>query len=252
MPQSELVICENSKELAETAAERICHSAVASIASRGQFTLCLTGGKTPRGVYEVLSRQQGAAAVDWSKTFLFFGDERFVPPDDDRSNYKMARQSLFDNAPIAPDHVFPVPTQASSPQEAAQQYAHTLQTFFAGAAWPEFDLVLLGLGEDGHVASLFPGAATLRISDRWATWSPPGTLPPHVDRVTLTFPALNAAREVMFLISGEKKAPAFADVYQDRPPVEVRPAAGIQPANGPVVWIVDRAAAELLKFKAAL
>ena len=158
----------------------------------------------------------GPAAVDWSKTFLFFGDERFVPPDDDRSNYKMVRQSLLQNASIAADHVFAIPTNWSSPQQAAEEYARTLKTFFGGVGWPEFDLVLLGLGDDGHTASLFPGAAALRVTDRWVTSSPPGVLPPPVDRVTLTFPVFNAARQVMFLVSDENKAQAVADIYQGR------------------------------------
>ena len=108
----------------------------------------------------------------------------------------------------------------ASPQQAAEEYARTLKTFFGGVAWPEFDLVLLGLGDDGHTASLFPGAAALRVTDRWVTFSPPGVLPPPVDRVTLTFPVFNAARQVMFLVSGANKAQAFADVYQGRASVE--------------------------------
>ncbi len=135
--------------------------------------------------------------------------------------------------------------------DAAQAYARTLQTFFlgVGVAQPEFDLVLLGLGEDGHTASLFPGAAALWVTDRWATFTPPGLLPPFVDRVTLTFPVFNAARQVMFLVSGENKAQAFADVYQGRTSVSLRPAAGIRPASGCTVWLVDRAAAGELAGK---
>ena len=150
-----------------------------------------------------------------------------MPPDDDRSNYKMVRESLLQNAPIAADHVFAIPTHLPSPQQAAEEYARTLKTFFgAGVAWPEFDLVLLGLGDDGHTASLFPGAAALRVTDRWATFSPPGILPPPVDRVTLTFPVFNAARQVMFLVSGADKAEAFADVYQGRASVDAAACGG--------------------------
>ncbi len=243
MAQPELMICDDSEELATAAAERISRAAAEGIAARGRFTLCLTGGSTPRRTYTILARQQGPASVDWSKTFLFFGDERFVPPDDDRSNYKMVRQSLLQNAPVAADHVFAVPTQLSSPQKAAEEYARTLKAFFGGGAWPEFDLVLLGLGDDGHTASLFPGAAALRVTDRWATFSPPGVLPPPVDRVTLTFPVFNAARQVMFLVSGANKTEALAEVYQGRASVKQRPAAGIRPAKGHTVWLVDRAAA---------
>jgi 6-phosphogluconolactonase len=248
MPQPELLIYEDSEELAVAAAERICRAGKASVAAWGRFTLCLTGGSTPRRAYGILARQGCPAAVDWPRTFLFFGDERFVPLDDDRSNYRMVHESLLQNAPIAADHVFAMPTHLASPHDAAQQYARTLKTFFsAGVAWPEFDLVLLGLGDDGHTASLFPGAAALRVVDRWVTSSPPGVLPPPVDRVTLTFPVFNAARQIMFLVSGANKAEAFADVYQGRVSVEARPAAGIRPATGQTLWLVDRAAAGALK-----
>ncbi len=247
MPRTELVICESPEKLAAGAAERISRAAAESIAARGQFTLCLTGGSTPRKAYTVLARQQGSAAVDWSRTFLFFGDERFVPPNDQRSNYNMARESLLQNARIPADHVFAIPTQVPSPQQAAEEYANTLKTFFGDVAWPEFDLVLLGLGDDGHTASLFPGAAALRVADRWATSSPPGVLPPPVDRVTLTFPWFNAARQVMFLVSGAKKAAALVDVYEGRVSVEQRPAVGIRPAHGRLVWLVDHAASGSLK-----
>ena len=250
MVHPELVIYQDSEQLAAAAAERISRAAAERIAARGRFTLCLTGGSTPRRTYTLLARQQGAAAIDWSRTFLFFGDERFVPPDDDRSNYNMVRQSLLQNAAIAADHVFAIPTHLSNPQQAADEYAGTLKTFFGdSSAWPEFDLVLLGLGDDGHTASLFPGAAALRVTDRWVASSPPSVLPPPVDRVTLTFPVFNAARQVIFLVSGANKAEAFADVYHGRASVEVRPAAGIRPASGHTVWLVDRAAAGSLSGK---
>ena len=247
MVQPEFMIYDNAEELAKAAAEWIFRTAAESIAVRGRFTLCLTGGSTPRRAYELLARQQGFsdARLDsthatphagreqhdpWSRTYLFFGDERFVPPDDDCSNYKMVRESLLQSAPVASDHVFAIPTHLATPQHAAEEYARTLKTFFGGGiAWPEFDLVLLGLGEDGHTASLFPGAAALRVADRWATSSPPGDLPPPVDRVTLTFPVFNAARQVIFLVSGANKAEAFADVYQGRVSVEAAAGRGDSP-----------------------
>jgi 6-phosphogluconolactonase len=264
MALAELLIYEDSEELAAAATERICRVAAESIAARGRFTLCLTGGSTPRKTYTILARQKCPACIHhaprdvmphaereeydfWPRTFLFFGDERFVPPDDDRSNYKMARDSLLQNAPIAADHVFAMPTHFASPQYAAEDYARTLKAFFGDVAWPEFDLALMGLGDDGHTASLFPGAAALHVADRWVTVSPPGVLPPPVDRLTLTFPVFNAARQIMFLVSGANKAKALADVYQGRVPVEVRPAVGIRPASGQIAWLVDRAAAGELK-----
>ena len=273
MARPELTIYHDAEELAAAAAEQISRFAAESIAARGRFTLCLTGGHTPRRTYELLARERGAfdrrpfletavheeggeilpdtvplaEPVDiWPHTFLFFGDERFVPADDTRSNYNMVRQSLLRNAPLAADHVFPMPTDLAGAEYAAAAYARTLKTFFGDVAWPEFDLVLLGLGDDGHVAWLFPGAPSLAEHDRWVTSSPSGTLPPAVDRVTLTFPALNAARRVMFLVSGANKAPAVADVLQGRASVQQRPAAGIRPTSGHVVWLIDRTAATAL------
>jgi 6-phosphogluconolactonase len=246
MPHSELIVYEDPEKLAAAAAERIFSVAVESIAARGRFSLCLTGGSTPRRTYELLARTRHAERNEydlWPHTYLFFGDERFVPPDDNRSNYQMVRQSLLQNAPVPEDHVFAVPTH-SSPQQAAEEYAGTLKGFFGdGIAWPEFDLVLLGLGDDGHTASLFPGAAALHVADRWVTSSPPGVLPPAVDRVTLTFPVFNAARQVVFLVSGANKAAVLAEVYRGRVAVEQRPAVGIRPARGGPVWLADRAAA---------
>jgi 6-phosphogluconolactonase len=275
MTDPELMIHDGSEALAAAAAQRIHLAAVESIATRGRFLLCLSGGSTPRRTYELLARMRGFSLVGraprdavphaegeecgrarggpydydlWSSVFLFFGDERFVPPDDDRSNYKMVREALVDYAQVPADHVFAIPTCGASAQQAADAYAGTLRTFFGnGVAWPEFDLVLLGLGEDGHTASLFPGAAALQVTDRWVTFSPSGAVPPPVDRVTLTFPALNAARQVMFLVSGAKKAEAFAEVYQGRAAVQQRPAMGIRPASGRTVWFVDRAAAGRLE-----
>ena len=175
MPQAELLIYEDSEELAAAAAERICRAAAESIAARGRFTLCLTGGSTPRKTYTILARQKCPACIHhaprdvmpheereeynfWPRTFLFFGDERFVPPDDDRSNYKMVRDSLLQNAPIAADHVFAMPTHFSSPQDAADDYARTLKAFFGDVAWPEFDLVLARAGRRRAHGLALPGS----------------------------------------------------------------------------------------------
>jgi 6-phosphogluconolactonase len=260
MVPAETTIFRDPEELAIAAAGQVSQAARESIAARGRFTLCLTGGSTPRRAYTILAAEQGEAAIEWSRTYLFFGDERFVPHDDDRSNYKMVQSSLLQNAGIPGDHVFAIPTQLASPQQAAEQYARILQSFFGpGVAWPVFDLVLLGMGDDGHTASLFPGAKALEITgnlasasipDCWVTSSPPGILPPPVDRVTLTFPVLNAARKVTFLVSGANKAEALADVFSDRVSISSRPAKGIRPTAGRLVWLVDEAAAGRLTSQA--
>ena len=244
-----MTICRDADELARAAARTISRSASSGIRDRGRFTLALAGGSTPTKTYRLLAEDR--AAIDWSKTFLFFGDERWVPPDDDRSNYKMVRESLLAIAPIAADHVFAVPTHRASAEQCALEYAETLNQFFgtAGGRPPAIDLILLGLGDDGHTASLFPGAAALDVMDRPVTFSPPGILPPHVDRITLTYPVINAARHVLFLVAGAGKADAFRDVWEGRPTRHERPAAGVRPEPGTLSWLVESAAARLVQAK---
>jgi 6-phosphogluconolactonase len=191
--------------------------------------------------------------VDWAKTHVFFADERCVPPDDLRSNYLLAQRALLTHVPIPRSQVCPVPTRAKSPAEAAAAYGGELARFCCAPdplALPCLDLIVLGMGEDGHTASLFPGALALRVDDNWVTWSPPGTLPPPVDRVTLTYPALNAARHVFFVVAGERKAPALREVLQENPDPQKRPAAGVRPKSGNLTWFVDQDAARLLTIQA--
>ena len=162
----------------------------------------------------------------------------------------MVRRTLLASAPVPADHVFPVPAQRASAEEAAAVYATTLAAAFGATDQrqpPRFDLILLGLGDDGHTASLFPHAASLGVKDRWVVASPPGTLPPPVDRITLTYPVLNTARRVIFLVSGEKKALVLQEVLEGHPNPEERPAAGVRPPDGTVEWLVDEAAAQRLK-----
>ena len=249
MPASALICCKDPDTLAIQAADLIVRSAQLAIRDRGRFTLVLTGGSTPEQTYTMLGDRSRAATIDWSKTFVFVGDERFVPFDDARSNFGMARRALLVRVPIPSGQIFPVPTTEKTPAEAAKAYGNELARFFSretGMAAPRFDLILLGLGEDGHTASLFPGFPTLGISDRWVTWSPPGTLPPHVDRVTMTYPVLDAARHVLFLVAGEKKAVAVRDVVEGGASPQERPAAGVQPTNGQLTWLLDEGAARLL------
>jgi 6-phosphogluconolactonase len=248
MTKPELIICRDPDELAHAAARAVSRCASRQILEHGQFTVALAGGSTPQRAYRLLAHGTGETSVDWSKTYLFFGDERWVPWDDERSNYKMAHDALLAVAPIPADHVFPVPTQLTSPQESAASYAATLGQFFRTTASvpPVFDLILLGLGDDGHTASLFPHAPALDVTDVPVTSTPPGTLPPPVDRVTLTYPVLNAARVVLFLVSGASKAVAFRVVWTGRADPHERPAVGVRPA-GRLTWLVDQAAARLVQ-----
>ena len=245
----EIRIFEDADGLANATARLIAEAASTAIAQRGRFTWVLAGGHTPERAYGLLATPAGDAQVDWAKTYMFFGDERLVPHEDARSNYAMARRALIAPADIAADHVLPIPTNLASPAACAEAYAARLAQFFAvphGTAAPAFDLVLLGLGDDGHTASLFPGAAALAERRAWVTWSPPGVLPPPVDRVTLTFPVLDAARQVAFLVAGAGKAEALRDVLSGTATIDRRPAAGVRPHDGKLTWLLDEAAARLL------
>ena len=160
------------------------------------------------------------------------------------------RKSLLEHVPIPSANIFPMPTQGPNAAEAAAEYARQLAEFFSisdPTTPPRFDLILLGMGRDGHTASLFPRADALNVTDTWVTWSAPGILPPHVDRITLTYPVLNAARQIVFLVSGKEKSLSLRDVLGGHAPCKDRPAAGVRPVDGKVIWLVDSQAARLLK-----
>lgn len=246
--------------LAHRAAESIAEIARESIESRGRFTFALCGGSSPEKTYLSLGRPEYKSAIEWLKTYIFFGDERFVPHGDSRSNFRLAEQTMLLHVPIPATHVFPVPTKWSTAAKAAEAYEKKILGFFMPeksesgnprhhlnyAEIPRFDLILLGIGEDGHTASLFPGSAALKVEDALVTWSLPGVLPPPVDRVTFTYPLLNAARNVMFLVSGEQKAAILHEVLEGSVPREIHPARGIQPRDGRLMWYLDRSAAKKL------
>ncbi len=241
-----VTIFKDSEHLAMGAADFITQAVRGAILVRGRAMLALAGGSTPEKTYGLLAQPGRRNRVDWAHTYLFLGDERFVRPDDASSNFGMVQRTLLAPVSVLASHVFPVPTQLETAVAAAAEYAATLtRAFGVGESHhpPRFDLVVLGLGEDGHTASLFPGAASLRVTDRWVVASPPGTLPPQVERITLTLPVLNAARKILFLVSGQIKAEALHDVLEGRPNHEERPAARVRPGNGTLTWLADEAAA---------
>jgi 6-phosphogluconolactonase len=239
--------------LASRVADATIRCACDATRSRGCFTVALSGGSAAEKTYAALAQPDRARAIDWARTRVFFADERFVPRDDPRSNYLLAERSLLAHVPIPPAQVVPVPVRAKTPDEAAALYAGELARFCCTGdplVLAGLDLIVLGMGEDGHTASLFPGALALQVDDTWVTWSPPGTLPPSVDRITLTYPALNAARHVFFVVAGEHKAPALREVLQGKPDPRKCPAAGVRPKVGTVTWFVDEDAARLLTIAA--
>ena len=248
-----LQICEDVADLAAHAADLIIGAAREATAARGRFTIALAGGSTPKKTYALLAQPERAGQVEWGKVYIFFGDERFGPRDSPSSNYGMAREALLARVPLPEGNVFPMPTESDADEDAsADRYARTLADFFGVPARglpPRFDLILLGLGDDGHTASLFPEAPSLAVTESWVASTPPGTLPPPVDRLTFTFPLINAARHVAFLVSGEAKAGIAREVLEGVRNREARPSEGVQPADGALTWLLDRAAAGSLKSR---
>ncbi len=236
---------EDGESLALSAAERIVTVAKQSIEARGRFTLALSGGSTPRRVYILLADPAFGARVDWKNTLLFFGDERYVPHDDPASNYAMVAATLMTTGLVPDRNIFPIETHFDDIDDGATAYEETLTDQFGGDT-PRFDLMLMGLGDDGHTASLFPGMPSLHVTDRWAVGTPPGTLPPAVSRVTLTFPVINESREILFLVATEAKAAIVKAILESPPSIDTHPSSGVKPRDGELVWMLDAGAAKLL------
>jgi 6-phosphogluconolactonase len=225
--------------LAGAAAREFADRAREAIAERGRFAVVLAGGSTPEAMYGILASDYDDQ-IDWRRVYIFFGDERTVPPHHDDSNHKMASEALLDHVPVANVHRM---RGELPPDEAAAAYEVELRNFFRTEEIPRFDLILLGIGADGHTASLFPETAALEVSDRWVVANP--VLKLDAARITLTVPAINAARAVMFLVAGEDKAETLKEILESDADPRTYPARLIQPQGGPE-WMLDRAAASAL------
>jgi 6-phosphogluconolactonase len=248
---SEIHILANTEELASTAAEAFIDHAQHAVRAQGAFTVALSGGLTPKRLYQLLAREAIAASqapVGWEKVHFFWGDERHVPPDHTDSNYRMAYEALLSKVPVPPEHVYRVPAETSDANQAAERYEQMLRDFFrlGPEELPRFDLVLLGLGTDGHVASLFPATAALHEQEHLviANW----VEKLHVYRITLTLPVINNAAGIVFLVSGTEKAETLRRVLEGDHDPERYPAQRIRPKAGHLLWLVDTAAAAHLQI----
>ncbi len=220
------------------------------IKQRGVCTLVLSGGSTPKSLYALMARSDWRTKFDWTHTSLFWGDERSVPPDHPDSNYAMVKKALLSQVPIPADNVNRIVTEQGTPDEVAAVYEETLRRQAAAKAdtkqiaMPRFDLVLLGLGTNGHTASLFPHMAALRERERLVVASYVEEVKSY--RITMTAPLLNNARNIFFLVSGAEKADVLQQVLYGPQQPEVLPAQLIRPSNGSLVWMTDQPAARLL------
>ena len=229
-------VAEDTASFAHGVAEWITATA---LRSNGPIRIALSGGSTPPPVYSLLASTEFRERFPWARTQWFWGDERFVPHDDPESNFRMAWETMLSRAPVPQQNVFAIPTNGA-PEDAANQYEQTLKQIYGkpalDPATPLFDIMLLGMGEDGHTASLLPGSSVLAERTRWVAAVAHGR--PEV-RITLTYPAIESSRHVAFLLQGQTKAAIFAEIRSGRSTV---PAAQVHPA-GDITWFADRAAA---------
>ena len=231
----ELLVAPDASALIEMLAARLVLTARQAIDERGAFSLALSGGSTPKALYQELASPAWKSQIDWSRCDIVFGDDRAVAPDDALSNFRMARETLLD---FVDARVHRIATEAADLDKSAADY----ETVLRGLGG-RLDVVLLGLGDDGHTASLFPHSAQLNVKGKWVTATPVATLEPHVRRVTLTFEAINAARHVWFLVTGAVKAARVKDILRGAKNVGLWPAQGVNLQSGETVWFLDEAAA---------
>jgi 6-phosphogluconolactonase len=241
----DLAIYPDIDTLSQDAAQYIVGIANESIADRGRFTIALSGGNTPRKTYGLLGSEPYSSQIDWKLVHIFWSDERCVPPDSPDSNYRMAHEELLSKISIPNLQVHRMPADMPDRDAAAQEYTEEMRRIFGTDDIPDFDLIQLGMGPEGHTASLFPHQASLHETRRLVM---PVSVPkPPPDRLTFTPPLLNAARNVLFLVTGEDKADALKAVLEGKYQPDESPAQIVSPPNGEVEWIVDRDAAKKLR-----
>jgi 6-phosphogluconolactonase len=231
--------------LAQGAAEHIVARGAEAIAARGRFLLTLAGGSTPKAAYETLASDAYARRLDWSRVHVLWGDERCVPPGDSQSNYRMAREALLDRVPIPSDNIHRMRGE-DDPEQAAAAYELLLRELLHDPGGPDLadtglDLVLLGMGNDGHTASLFPGGRAVRERVRWVVAEYGAAV--AMWRITLTPVVINAAKDVVFVVSGPGKAARLHDVIDGPHTPDLLPAQVVEPVQGRLTWLVDEAAA---------
>ncbi|HEY9639098.1 MAG TPA: 6-phosphogluconolactonase [Coleofasciculaceae cyanobacterium] len=238
MPQL-IEILPDKAALIQRSLQLVLEKLQVAIVERGQFTIALAGGSTPKPLYEAIAAQD----LPWDKIHVFWGDERYVPSDHPDSNQGMARQAWLNKVPIPAANIHPMPTDAADPAIAAQQHEQQIRDFFQvqSGEIPSFDVVLLGMGDDAHTASLFPHTDALQVRDRLVTVGEKEGQP----RITFTVPLINQSRCVMFIVAGSSKQPALAQVFAPNADDETYPSRLIQP-QGELLWLLDQAAGEKL------
>ena len=237
----------DAEAVSRAATVEFVRRAAEAVQARGRFTVALSGGSTPRRLYQLLAGEPFRGQVDWGRVEVFWGDERSVPPDDKESNFRMAHEALLASLALPPGRVHRMAAERSDRDAAAREYQDQIARAFgvdANGEPPAFDLILLGMGPDGHTASLFPHTTALGETKRWVVVNHVPKF--NTDRMTLTYPVLNRAREVLFLVAGSDKAEPLSEVLQGAPDPERLPSQRVRPTNGSLLLFVDRAAAARL------
>jgi len=247
MAQPVIRVFPDLESLSREAAEQFVRLAQQQIQVSGRFSVALSGGSTPRRLHELLASDPYRNRTPWDQVHVFWADERCVPPDHPDSNFRMANEVLLSRVPLPSVNVFRIPVDRGDPVSAAASYEQTLRAFFRLEPnnWPEFDLVLLGLGVDGHMASLFPRSAALGETHHLVVATRGGT--PDLPRVTLTIPVLNHATHLLWLAAGAEKSSVVREVLTGPEHSDELPAGMIHPVCGSSAWLLDRAAASLLQ-----
>jgi 6-phosphogluconolactonase len=230
-------------DLSRAAASEFIRQARRAVEAEGLFSVALSGGSTPRSLYSLLANDSSLRiVVPWQKTHFFWGDERHVPPDHPDSNYRMANEAMLSKVPVPSGNIHRIRAEYPSARQAAEEYEETLKSFFRLKAgeFPRFDLILLGIGPDGHIASLFPGTEALHERKRLVVANWVGKF--HAHRITMTLPVLNQAAFVLFLVSGEEKEAAFRKVIEREEGEALLPSQLVRPTHGRLLWLVDRVA----------
>jgi 6-phosphogluconolactonase len=240
--KGKVLVAPDTKALDEVNAEMIVQSATDAIAARGRFTIALSGGSTPKPLYALMAEEPWRNRIDWSKTHFFWGDERWVPSTSNQSNYKMAYDAWLAKIPVPRENIHRMETDRGEPEEAAEEYENLIRNFFGDD--PQFDFNLLGIGTNGHTASLFPGRPTLQIRERLVVAD---NIPEvHMWRITFTVPLINASRTIVFLVAGAEKAQVLHEVLLGPHDPERLPSQLIRAKRGSLIWLLDEpAAAEL-------
>jgi 6-phosphogluconolactonase len=242
-------ILANLDTIARRAAQEFVQSATQAVSAKGSFSVALSGGSTPKALYSLLANDAALRSqLPWDKMSLYFGDERSVGPDHADSNFRMANETLLSKDPLKPEQVFRIKGEYSDTEKAALEYEQALRASFkiAEGQFPRFDLVLLGMGNEGHTASLFPGTKALHETKRLVVRNWVGKL--YTNRITLTAPAINNAARVIFMITGADKALALKGVLEGPYEPEQLPAQMIQPSSGQLLWLVDTIAGGMLSI----